>query len=153
MTRILLGRIMGAHGIRGEVKIKSFTADSKAISSYGPLQTSEGSPIEILKLKSAQDHFICTLRNVPDRNAAEALKGTELFTTRDRLPSELLLADLVGKPVTFKSSVLGTIMGFQNFGAGELLELGNGILIPVAFITATGETVVVSLPDGYLDSE
>ena len=152
MTLILLGRITGAHGIKGEVKVKSFTTDPKAIATYGPLQTTIGAPIEILTLKPARDHFICTLRNVPDRNAAEALTGTELFTTRDRLPSELLLADLIDKPVTLKSSVLGTIAGFQNFGAGELLELDNGTLIPVAFIIATGETVEVSLPEGYLDS-
>ncbi len=151
MSRILLGVITGAHGIKGEVKVKSFTADPKAIASYGPLQTVDGKAVEILKLKPAKDHFICTLKTVPDRNAAEALRGVELFVDRAKLPPEPLLADLVGRTVTHNSIAIGTITGFQNFGAGELFELDNGLLIPVRFMTS--EDVAVDLPDGFLDKE
>jgi 16S rRNA processing protein RimM len=153
MTRlVLLGVVTGAHGIRGEVKVKSFTSDPKAIASYGVLQTASGSVIEIIKIRPAKDEFICTLKTVADRNQAEALRGTELFVDRAQLPKgETLLSDLVGRTVTQSSSVLGTITGFQNFGAGELMELDTGLLIPVRFMTS--EAVTVDLPDGFLDTE
>jgi 16S rRNA processing protein RimM len=153
MTRlVLLGVITGAHGIRGEVKVKSFTDDPKAIASYGALQTAAGGVIEIMKIRSAKDDFICTLRNVADRNQAEALRGMELYVSRDQLPKgETLLSDLVGRTVLHGSSVLGAISGFQNFGAGELMELDTGLLIPVRFMTS--EAVTVDLPDGFLDTE
>ena len=149
-TLILLGRITGAHGIRGEVKIKSFTGDPKAIASYGPLQTASGASVEILRLKPAKDEFICTLNNVNDRNAAENLRGTELFAARQNMPKDTLLSDLIGKQVLHNSCPLGTIKGFQNFGAGELIELDTGLLIPMRFATM-GETVTVDLPDGFLE--
>jgi 16S rRNA processing protein RimM len=149
--KVLLGVITGAHGIRGEVKVKSFTADPRNITSYGPLQSASGDVIEILRIKPAKDQFICTLGNVTDRDQAEALHGTELFVTRDQLPKgETLLADLIGKSVTHNSSVLGSIVGFQNFGAGELMELDTGMLVPVSFIVS--DAVTVDLPDGFLDS-
>jgi 16S rRNA processing protein RimM len=148
-TSVLLGVITGAHGIRGEVKVKSFTDDPKSIGNYGPLQMADGRVIEILRLKQARNDLICTLKNVTDRNQAEALRGTELFVLREKLPDDPLLADLVGKPVTHQSSVLGTISGFQNFGAGELLELDTGLLIPLRFLDAA--TMVADLPDGFLD--
>jgi 16S rRNA processing protein RimM len=151
MSSILLARITGAHGIRGEVKIRSFTDDPKAFATYGPLQTADGTEVNITRLKPAKDEFICTLMTVTDRNAAEALKGIELFVDRTKLPPEPLLADLVGRPVTHKDQPLGTIAGFQNFGAGELMELDNGLLIPARFITS--DAVTVDLPDGFLDKE
>jgi 16S rRNA processing protein RimM len=147
---VLLGRILGAHGIKGEVKIKSFTDDPKAIAAYGPLQGADGKVIEITRLKPAKDHFICTLTTVGDRNAAEALAATDLFVARAKLPAEPLLADLVGIKVSHNSSVLGSIVGFQNFGAGELIELDTGLLIPVRFATP-GDPVTVDLPEGFLD--
>ncbi len=151
MALILLGRILGAHGIRGEVKLKSFTADPKAIATYGPLQTASGQTLEITRLKPAAQDFICALKSVTDRTTAEALAGQDLFTDRSHLPAEPLLADLIGKLVTHNSSVLGTIAGFQNFGAGELVELNNGLLIPVRFIST--DAVTVDLPDGFLDND
>lgn len=151
MALVLLGRIIGAHGIKGEVKIRSFTDDPKAIASYGPLQTTTGVSIEILRLKSANDHFICTLKNVKDRNGAESLKGSDLFVSRDRLPDERILADLVGKIAKYRSTVLGAVVGFQNFGAGDLLELEDGQLIPVRFIADIAETIAIELPDGFMD--
>ena len=87
---ILVGVIIGAHGIRGEVKLKSFTADPKAISTYGPLVSSKGEVFEISRLKLQVEDFICTLKNVTDRNRAETLKGTELFISRAQLPRDEL---------------------------------------------------------------
>jgi 16S rRNA processing protein RimM len=155
MALILLGRITGAHGIRGAVKIKSFTARPSDIASYGPLVTGDGRAIEIARLKPANDEFIADLKDIRDRNAAEALKGAELFTAREKLPppkeSEFYLSDLIGRNVLNAGVTLGTVASIENYGAGDLMELTNGELLPVAFIKTVGEEIAVSLPPGYLD--
>ncbi len=90
-----------------------------------------------------------------DRNQAEALAGTDLYVERKALPApaegEFYLADLVGKPVTAAGTVLGIVAGVQNYGAGDLLELESGELIPVAFVTVNDGTVTADLPEGFLD--
>ena len=157
---ILVGVIMGAHGIRGEVKLKSFTADPKAIASYGALTTATGEIFEITRLKLQVKDFICTLKNVTDRNKAETLKGTELFITRAQLPKdELYLHDLIGAPVFNGDVTLGTVIGFENFGAGDLVDVkiegrSDTVLIPynkTFIVEASTEKVMVNLPDDYLD--
>ena len=152
---ILLGHITGAHGIRGAVKIKSFTSDPKDIASYGPLQASGGRAIEILRLKPAKDEFIADLKDVKDRNAAEALSGTDLFIAREKLPplkpGEFYLNDLIGKDVVGDGTRLGKVASIENYGAGDLMELDNGELIPVAFISAAGDNIAVTLPPSYLE--
>lgn len=153
MTRILLGVITGAHGIKGEVKIRSFTEDPKAISSYGSLQTANGGVIEIVRIKLAKDFFIASLKGVTDRNAAELLRGVELFGSREKMGADVLLSDLVGKRVTDGSSLYGRISGFQNFGAGELMELDSGMLIPVRFVVSSRDDVEVELPEGFTTPE
>ncbi|MFN0192085.1 MAG: ribosome maturation factor RimM [Aestuariivirga sp.] len=164
MKLILLGVITGAHGIRGEVKLKSFTADPAAIASYGPLQTKSGETLEIARLKPQKDHFIAALKGVTDRSLAEALRGTELFIPRENLPptdeSELYIADLIGKPVVLADGKpLGTITSIENYGAGDLLNVGiegreDTVLIPLTddFVSAIEEgRIVVNLPEDYLD--
>lgn len=155
MPLILLGRITGAHGIRGAVKLKSFAARPADIASYGPLITGDGRAIEITRLKPARDEFIADLKDVRDRNAAEALNGVELFIAREKLPAlkgkEIYLADLIGKTVVNDGVTLGVVNSIENYGAGDLMELANGELLPVAFVSAVGETISVSLPPGYLD--
>ena len=83
---VLVGVIVGAHGIKGEVKLKSFTSEPLSIGRYGPLQSSSGQKYEITRLKAAKDDFIASLKNVNDRNEAETLKGVELFVSREKLP-------------------------------------------------------------------
>ena len=152
---ILIGRILGAHGIRGAVKLKSFAAEPAAIARYKPLTTADGRVIEILRVKPAADAFIADLKDVRDRNQAEALAGTDLYVAREALPApadgEIYLADLVGKPVHAGEKALGSVAGIQNYGAGDLLELDSGELIPVAFVAAAGDVVSVDLPEGFLD--
>jgi 16S rRNA processing protein RimM len=159
---IRVGVILGAHGIRGEVKLKSFTADPKAIANYHPLIAINGEIFEITRLKLQVEDFICTLKNVTDRNKAETLKGIELFITRAQLPQdELYLHDLIGAPILNGDAPLGIIIGFENFGAGDLVDVkiegrADTVLIPynrTFVVEASKEQVVVSLPDGYLDDE
>jgi 16S rRNA processing protein RimM len=152
---ILVAVITGAHGIKGEVKVKSFTSIPQAFSTYGALNSKDGSVFEFTKAKFAKDDFICTLKNVTTRNQSEALRGTELFIARNKLPKlpegEFYLHDLSGKQVEAAGQTIGQVSGFQNFGAGELLELETGMLIPMRFVLEVGETVKVDLPEGYLE--
>lgn len=163
---VLVGVIVGAHGIKGEVKLKSFTSDPLSIGRYGPLQSTSGQSFEITKLKAAKDDFIASLKTVIDRNAAEALKGTELFVAREMLPKlkshEAYAHDLMGLDVVLENgTALGKLVAMPNYGAGDLLEVaveGNTetVLIPFtnAFVPqedfSTGK-IIVNLPDGYLD--
>jgi 16S rRNA processing protein RimM len=152
---ILIGRITGAHGIRGAVKIKSLATNPADIAKYGPLQTPSGATVEILRMKLANDEFIADLKDIKDRNAAKALKGTDLFISRDALPKpeagEFYLHDLVGKHVLAEGKTLGIVTSIENYGAGDLMELDNGDLIPVVFITETTDVISVTLPPAYLD--
>ncbi len=162
---VLLGVISGAHGIKGEVKLRSFTTDPKDIASYGPLRSATGEIFEIVRIKPAKDDFICTLKSVTDRNRAETLKGMELFVARDRLPaiadSEVYHHDLIGMPVDRSDgSRLGEVAGIQNFGAGDLLEVTvpdrvDTILIPLtsAFAKVMDDRIIADLPEGFLDPE
>jgi len=161
--KVLVGRILGAHGIRGEVKLVSFTADPDAISAYGPLETERGGTVEIERLRARKDGFIAVLKGVGDRNVAEALRGTELFVARGRLPEpgkgEVYLDDLLGLPVHMEGQRLGEIVGIANFGAGDLLDVKvdgrrDTVYIPLAgrYIAEVSEKQVsVTLPEGFLD--
>jgi 16S rRNA processing protein RimM len=140
---ILIGRIVDAHGIRGAVKLVSFAANASDIQTYRPLLDSSGRNFVISKMKPAKDCFIADLEGVRDRNAAEALKGTDLFVT--------YLADLAGKALVAGGKTLGIIAGFQNYGAGDLIELDTGELVPLRFVANIADVVTVDLPDAYLD--
>jgi 16S rRNA processing protein RimM len=166
--KVRVGVIIGAHGIKGEVKFKSFTAKPEAIASYTPLETSAGKPIEIAKLRLRKDGFIATLKGVADRTSAEALKGTELFVPRARLPEaeedEVYVHDLIGLTVLLKDgSELGKIVDVPNYGAGDLLEVKmvgrkETVLIPFAskFLIEKNfdaGKIIVDLPQEFLEEE
>jgi 16S rRNA processing protein RimM len=128
-SRVLLGRIAGAHGIRGEVLIRSFTSAPEDIGAYGALSTEDGSrAFEIASARATPKGVVARLQGIVDRNAAEALKGTDLYVARDRLPppsnDEFYYADLIGMTaVGPDGATLGEIVAVQNFGAGDLLEI------------------------------
>jgi 16S rRNA processing protein RimM len=164
--RVLAGVITGAHGIKGEVKLKSFTADPKAIARYGPLLASTGERFEIQKLKPQKDGFIATLKGVSDRNRAETLKGVELFVMRRQLPEaedgEIYVHDLIGvTAVTASGEKFGTVVAVPNFGAGDLIEIRREgaeetVLVPFAQdyvpkIDLERRELVLDLPETYLD--
>ncbi len=164
---VSVGLITGAHGVKGEVKLRSFTADPTGIAGYNPLQTKAGNQIEIVRLRPQADGFIAVLKGVTDRKAAEVLKGTELFVSRDRLTKlqagEVYLRDLIGLEVCDRDKVLGKVLAIANYGAGDLLEVHIGgrrdtVFIPFAkdFVTSAdleGGKIVVNLPEGFLDKE
>lgn len=166
--QVLVGVIVGAHGIKGEVKLKSFTSEPSSIGRYGPLQSSSGQQFEITKLKAAKDDFIASLKNVSDRNSAETLKGVELFVARGKLPKlkthEAYAHDLMGLDVVLDNgSKLGKLVGMPNYGAGDLLEVaidGNSETVLIPFTNAfvpqedfSSGKIIVNLPEGYLDND
>jgi 16S rRNA processing protein RimM len=139
--RVCLGQIGAAHGVRGEVRLRSFTSDPAAITRYGPLETEDGRVLAIESLRPAKDHFVVRLSGIRDRDAASALANTKVYVPRERLPpaeepDEFYHADLVGLAVVDPAGKsLGTVIAIHNFGAGDLIEVrpdrgGDTELIP-----------------------
>jgi 16S rRNA processing protein RimM len=140
--RICVAQIGAAHGIRGEVKLRSFTEDPAAIAAYGPLETEDGTrTFEIEDLRPAKDFFVARFVGIDDRDAAERLTNTRLYVPRDRLPpveddETYYHADLVGlAAVTPEGAALGTVIAILNFGAGDVIEIkpdggGEPLLVP-----------------------
>ena len=160
--RICVAQIGGPHGIRGEVKLKSFTADPLAVKDYGPLTSEDGSAqFEIETVRPAKSHLVARFRGVDDRNAAERLTNLRLFVSRERLPppgtDEFYHADLIGlTAVTADGVEIGTVVAVHDFGAGDLLELrpvtgGTTIMLPftdafVPSVDIAGGRIVVQPP-------
>ena len=129
-NKLCLGAIVGVHGIKGEVKVKSFTEIPDDIDQYGTLYDKDNNPYQIKVIGHSKELLRVKIKGVEDRNQAEALKGTELFVDRDILPDlndedEFYHADLIGLNVKLLSSdeIVGTIGGIYNFGAGDVLEI------------------------------
>ena len=139
--RICVAQIGAAHGIRGEVRLRSFTEDPAAITSYGPLESEDGARrFTIEALRPAKDHFVARLAGVADRDAAARLTNLKLYIARDTLPpidedDTFYHADLVGlAAVTPSGAAFGTVTAVLNFGAGDILEIkpvsGEHLLLP-----------------------
>jgi 16S rRNA processing protein RimM len=139
-ARVCVGAVVGAHGVRGQVRVKSFTADPADVAAYGPVQSEDGTKTYKLKVTGeAKGLVLVKLEGVNDRNAAEAMRGTRFFVARERLPEleedEFLYTDLVGlKAEDEEGAVLGTVKGVADFGAGELLDIvlseGGSLMVP-----------------------
>lgn len=126
---VLLGRIAGAQGLKGEVKVNSFTAAPEDIAAYGPLSDGKGQAFVIESLRLLKGMAVAVqFEGVRDRTAAEGLKGTELYAERAKLPEpeedEWYYADLIGlAAMSPEGEEIGKITAVQNFGAGDLLEI------------------------------
>jgi len=143
-ARICVGQLGAPHGVRGEMRLRSFTADPKAVAGYGPFETENGQPVAIEALRPAKDHFVATLAGIRDRNAAERLVNAKLFVPRERLPEigeedEFYHADLIGlSAVSPAGERLGTVIAVHNFGAGDLIEVQ---------LDATGKTELIAFDE------
>ena len=153
---VLLAAVIGAQGLKGEVKAKLFTAAPDALPRYGALHTREGRTLKITAFRpSKPGEAVIAFEGVADRNAAEALKGTELFVDRASLPGtdedEFYHADLIGLEVRdSEGRVLGKVIALHNFGASDVLEFAraDGDSVHLAF---TKETVpVINIADGFI---
>jgi 16S rRNA processing protein RimM len=165
---ILVGRIGAAHGLRGLVKLQSFTAEPAAIGRYGPLLDAAGRRrFEITVQNLIKGGVVARIAGVGDRTAAEKLRGVELYLPRDALPpaaeGEYYYADLLGLAVErVDGRPLGRVQAVENFGAGDLLTVerpGQGTVslpftervVPVVDLAAG--RIVVDPPAGLLDEE
>ncbi|KAA5604783.1 16S rRNA processing protein RimM [Roseospira marina] len=175
VDRVCVGVIVGVHGVRGAVRVKSFTAEPEDVGAYGPVSTEDGARSWALKVVgSAKGVVIVQLDGVRDRTTAEGLKGVRLYVPRSALPppedeEEFYHADLVGLAVEHESGErIGTVRAVHDFGAGDMLEVapsadpadaaggGRAIMIPftrsaVPVVDLKGARLVVAPLPGLLD--
>jgi len=168
--KVRVARIGAAHGVRGEVKLWSFTEDPLAVADYAPLETRDGKQqFEIESLRPAKDFLVARLKGVGDRNAAEALRNVELFVPRERLPDideddTWYYADLVGlAAVSPDGAAIGTVLAVHNFGGGDIVEIqpaagGKTLLLPftqavVPEVDIKGGRIVIVLPAEETEEE
>ncbi|WDI33001.1 ribosome maturation factor RimM [Hyphococcus flavus] len=130
--RICLGAFAGAHGVKGDAKIKSFTDMPKSVATYGPVETEDGSRQFTLTILKELNNAIVLVRapEIQSREDAESLKGVKLYVFRDALPppdeDEFYMEDLIGlNAVDELGEELGVIKAVYNFGADDILELAN----------------------------
>ena len=162
--RIVVGAIGGAFGVRGEVRLKSFCAEPADIAGYGPLWTEDGSRSFVVTLSGqTKGALTARLSGVLTKEAADALRGTQLFADRDALPAlpddEYYHADLIGVEVfDAGGTLLGRVKAVQNHGAGDLLEiegpkLKSTVLLPftlaaVPTVDLSSRRIVADPPEG-----
>ena len=171
-VRECVGQVGAARGLKGEVRIKSFTDKPAAIGEYGPLTNEAGT--QTFKVKVVGRHkgqVVARIEGVSDRNAAEAMNGTRLYINREKLPQlaegEFYLTDLVGlEAETEDGKPYGRVILAEDYGAGAVLELGlapedgaeEGKKVMVAFTEAVVPSVnikarrlVICPPDGLME--
>jgi len=160
-TPICVARIGAAHGVRGAVRLWTFTEDPLAVKRYGPLATKDGARrFEVTSARETKGHLVATLKGVTTREEAERLNGIELYIEREKLPAagegEYYHADLIGlAAVTTTDAPLGRVIAIHNFGAGDIIEIappqGATMLLPfsnavVPTVDLAGGRVVIELP-------
>ncbi|HEY6980400.1 ribosome maturation factor RimM [Reyranella sp.] len=159
--RVLLGVVAAPHGVRGLVRIKSFTEDPMAVGTYGPLSDEAGDKeYRVEALSAARGTVLARIEGVADRAAAEALRGLRLYVGRSALPEagerEWYEADLIGLPAVGRDGRdWGQVIAFHDFGAGPVMEVSGGAMLPftdeaVPEIDVEGGKVVVDPPAGLL---
>lgn len=143
--RIMMGVILSPHGIKGDVMVKSFAEVPADIAAYGPLESADGQrTFDLSIVRETHKGLTARIAGFDDRTAVEALKGTELYLPRDRLPEPTTdayyHADLIGLSVVDPDgNAIGTVKAVQNFGASDILEIakdGTGDIDMVPFTDA-----------------
>ena len=133
-TPVTLAAVIGAHGVAGEVRLKVFADDLK------PFKSFNDGALTLKSLRPTPQGAIARFVEIVDRNAAEALRGTELTVPRSALPplaeGEYYHADLIGLPaVSDAGEALGRVVLVENFGAGDVLEIerpdGKRFMVPM----------------------
>jgi 16S rRNA processing protein RimM len=159
--RVLLGVVAAPHGVRGLVRIRSYTGDPMAIGAYGPLSDESGrKEYRVEALSAARGAVLARIEGVADRTAAEALRGLRLYVERERLPAtgerEWYEADLIGLAAVGRDGRdWGKVIAFHDFGAGSVMEVSGGVMLPftdeaVPEVDIAGGKVVVDPPAGLL---
>ena len=163
MTRdVLIAAVIGAHGLKGEVKVKTFTDAADSLERYKRLHARDGRTFTVRSLAPTKaGEANVAFAEVLDRTTAEALKGLELFVAREVLPKtgkdEFYHADLLGlAAMDEEDRVIGTVKAIHNFGAGDVIEIarpdGDTVLLPFArdfvpVVDIANARIVVAVPD------
>lgn len=164
---IVVGAIIGAHGVRGDVRVKSFTAAPAALFDYAPFVDAQGKPLLSPKsVRAAKDHFIVTPQEARQKEAWDALRSAKLCVPKDRLPpaeeDEYYIDELVGLDVfAGGDTAIGKIKAVMDHGAGDLLEItpadgGKTVLVPftredVPMVDLEAARVIVATFDIWAD--
>jgi len=136
---VLLGVVIGAQGLKGEVKVKTFTETPEGLGAYGALHDKDGRAFTVASVRAGKDVAFVAFKEIADRSTAEKLKGVELFVSRDALPApdpeEFYHADLVGlRAEDSEGRNIGTVRAIHNFGAGDVIEIaradGDEVFLP-----------------------
>ncbi|MDA0238756.1 MAG: ribosome maturation factor RimM [Proteobacteria bacterium] len=164
---ICVGVIIGPYGVKGGVRVKTFTAEPSGVAAYGPVSDETGSQsFEVTVVGKFKSGVNVMLSGVSDRDTAESLKGTHLYVERDKLPEpdedEFYHSDLVGLPAEWPDgSAFGIVRGLNDYGAGDVIELdtvdGKPVVLPfthaaVPEIDLAGGRIVVDPPEGLVSS-
>lgn len=154
-TPVTLAVIIGAHGVTGEVRLKLFTETLSAHRSFN------GATLTLKSVRPGNNGAIARFAEVTDRNAAEALRGTELTVSRDALPplgeGEYYHADLIGLTAIAQSGdPLGTVVTVENFGAGDVIEIerpdGKRFMVPMrAPAVPSWDATTLTIADGWAE--
>ena len=159
---VLLGVVIGAQGLKGEVKVKAFTETPHNFGAYGPLHTRDGRKFDISALRDSNGFAIVHFAGVESRDAAESLRGTELYVSRAILPGtqehEFYYADLLGLRAEDEvGRSIGKVIAVHNFGASDVIEIArddaNGtVLMPftreiVPTIDVEQGRIVIAAPE------
>jgi 16S rRNA processing protein RimM len=145
--RILLGRIVAAHGVRGEVLVRSYADTPEDVGAYGPLTApGAGRSVDLRVLRVTAKGVVARVAGITDRNAAEALAGTDLYVDRAQLPAagegEFYHADLIGLlALAPDGAEVGRVVAVHNFGAGDLIEVA---------LAASRRTEHIPFNDGFV---
>lgn len=151
--RVLLGHVASAHGVRGDVVVRAHTGDPEDFGSYGPLSDAAGKrTFDIAQLRVTAKGVVVRFKGIADRNAAEALRGMELYVPRSALPpaedGSYYHVDLIGLDAVSPDGIsIGRVIAVQNFGAGEMLEIkrpGEAETVYVPFTDTFAPTVDVA---------
>ena len=166
--QICVARIGAPHGVRGAVKLWTFTEDPLAVTDYGPLKTKDGGrTLEIATVREANGHLVATFKGIANREDAERLNGVELYIPRDMLPEteddEYYHADLIGlAAVDPAGATIGRVVAIHNFGAGDIIEIappeGNSVLLPftnavVPTVDLKAGHVVIEMPEEIIGED
>lgn len=166
---VCLGQVTGAIGVRGELRVKAFTADPESLVAYGPLTVLPGGQAFRLRIvRPVKDGLAVRAEGVTDRNAAEALRGTRLYIPRSQLPEpdedDFYHADLIGLRVEDEGGrEIGVIRAVHDFGAGDVLDIAGvggegGFMLPftkaaVPVVDVKGGRIVAVPPEPATEAD
>jgi len=149
---VLLAAVIGAQGLKGELRVKTFTAHPESLAQYRGLHTNDGRRFTVTAARATKpDEAVLSLSEVTDRTTAESLKGTELYVARDALPAtgeeEFYHADLIGlRAEDVEDRVIGIVKAVHNYGASDVIEIEQpgGDTVLLAFTKETVPSIEIA---------